>query len=121
MGFEVDPNVSKISFERSFSSGSLRGEFHPDVWRCLGGCSLFWVVNNGASAVGVFRAWIGKYVSDHESGDGNGPCSAVAVGFDLPWVCSIAVCVRSFESEKKCSDHGSGAGCLRVMSVYRSW
>ncbi|KAL7222708.1 hypothetical protein ACSBR1_024412 [Camellia fascicularis] len=41
MGVEVDPDLSKISFERSYSSGSLRGELHLDVWRCLGSCSVF--------------------------------------------------------------------------------
>ncbi|KAL7229447.1 hypothetical protein ACSBR2_008039 [Camellia fascicularis] len=97
---DLDPDLrsrSKISFERSFSSGCLRGELHPDVWRYLGGCSMFWVVNFGASAVGVFGVWIGTDMSDHGTGDGSGSCLAVAVGFVRPRVCSVAVSVRSFE------------------------
>ncbi|CAL5345908.1 hypothetical protein CsSME_00043139 [Camellia sinensis var. sinensis] len=60
LGVEVDSGLSKISFERSFSSGSLRGELHPDVRWCLGGCSMLWVVITGDFAVGVFGVWIGK-------------------------------------------------------------
>ncbi|CAL5419339.1 unnamed protein product [Camellia sinensis] len=77
--------------------------------------------NTGTSAVGVFRVWIREDVFDHGSGDGSRFCSAVVVGFDRPWVCLVVVSIRSFESEKKCSDHGSGAGCLTVLGVYRSW
>ncbi|GMP85784.1 hypothetical protein CsSME_00038823 [Camellia sinensis var. sinensis] len=73
-GVVVDLDLSKISFERSFSSGSLRGELHPDVWFCLGGCSMFWVVNTEAIALGVFGVWSRKAVPDHGSGDGSGSC-----------------------------------------------
>ncbi len=102
MGVEVDIDLSKISFERSFSSGSLRGEFHSVVWWCFGVCSMFWVVNTGAFAVGVVGVWIGKAMSDHGSGDGSGPCSAVAmvVCFDHPWVCTVAAAVFSVRCMK---------------------
>ncbi|KAL7260337.1 hypothetical protein ACSBR1_006081 [Camellia fascicularis] len=92
--FRCAPDLSKISFERSFSSRSLRGELHPVFWRRLGGCSMFWVVNIGASTVGVFGVWIEKDESDHGSGDSSGSCS----------VGSGAGC-GAF------SNHGSGAGC----------
>ncbi|GMP47199.1 hypothetical protein CsSME_00015066 [Camellia sinensis var. sinensis] len=123
MGVEVDPDLSKFSFERSFSSGNLRGELHPDVWRCLGSCSMFWVVNIEASAVGVFGVWIGKNVSDHGSGDGSGSCSSVVVSFDRPWVFSVAMSAQSFGIRKEVSDHRSGAGCGACgtsMSLVRS-
>ncbi|CAL5421748.1 unnamed protein product [Camellia sinensis] len=106
------------SFGRSFVSGILRDEVwfgSMEMLRCFAWGET-WVLK-----LGLFRVWIRKDVSDHGSGDGSRFCSAVAVGFDRPWVCLVVVSVRSFESEKKCSDHESGAGCLTVLGVYRSW
>lgn len=34
---EDDPDLCRISLERSYAYGSLRGELCPDVWWCLSG------------------------------------------------------------------------------------